>query len=617
LSLFNELKRRNVFRVVFAYVVVAWLILQVADVVLNNVEAPGWVFYVILLCLGIGLIVVGIFSWVFEMTPEGLKRESEVDRSQSITAQTGKKLNNLIIGVLVLSLGYFAVDKFVLSPQRESAAIEAALQEAGDSMAAKQAAAEPASSAPAAAAEPDRSIAVLPFVDMSPEKNQEYFSDGLSEELLNLLAKIPELRVAARTSAFSYKGTDVKIDQVGRELGVAHVLEGSVRTAGNRIRVTAQLIKADDGFHVWSETYDRTLDDVFAIQDEIAGAVVAALKLTLLGDGLHVSETSPEAYALYLQARFLANQLRPDVYEEAIALYKQSLELDPTYAPAYAGLGRTYRNMMVNGQLDRETATRLSYEALTTALKLDPNLPEANARLGLYTLENSQDTAAAVKYYQRAMELNPNDPAAMQGVASLSAFLGDYEQMVKLNELAVERDPVDALGYQGLGEAYALTGRLDDARRTYEKLLTLNPHMTAGWYRMGMILLFMGKTDEASAAFEKDDDEEYRVKGRALVAYARGENAAFEKHMTELRERWGDQWPSEVAHVYAWTGNPDAAFEWLDKAVAIDEGGIRESRQVMLLNPLHQDPRWQAYLEKLGVSDAQLAEIKLQVKLHE
>jgi tetratricopeptide (TPR) repeat protein len=401
---------------------------------------------------------------------------------------------------------------------------------------------------------------------------------------------------------------------VGRELGVAHVLEGSVRTAGNRIRVTAQLIKADDGFHVWSETYDRTLDDVFAIQDEIAGAVVAALKLTLLGDTLHVSETSPEAYALYLQARFLANQLRPEIHEEAVALYLQTLELDPTYAPAYAGLGRTYRNMMVTGQLSQEEGTRLSFEALTKALQLDPNLPEAHARLGLYTLENSQDTAAAVKYYRRAMELNPNDPAALQGVATLSGFLGNFEQMVKLNELAVQRDPVDALGYQGLGEAYALSGRLEDARRAYEKLLTLNSQMSAGWYRLGLVNLFLGETDKALEAFEEDDDEEYRVKGRALCAYARGDAEAFEKYLAELRERWGDQWPSEIAHVYAWTGNPDAAFEWLDKAVAMDEGGIRESRQVMLLDPLHDDPRWQAYLERLGISDAQLANIELEVK---
>lgn len=613
MSLFNELKRRNVFRVVFAYVVVAWLILQVADVVLNNVAAPGWVFYVILLCLGIGLIVVGIFSWVFEMTPEGLKRESEVDRSQSITTQTGKKLNNLIIAVLVLALAYFVIDKFVLSPQRETSAIEAALQEASDEAAAGQAAAEPAE--PAVTAEPDRSIAVLPFVDMSPEKDQEYFSDGLSEELLNLLAKIPELRVAARTSAFSYKGTDVKIDQVGRELGVAHVLEGSVRTAGDRIRVTAQLIKADDGFHVWSETYDRTLDDVFAIQDEIAGAVVAALKLTLLGNPLHTSETSPEAYALYLQARFLANQLRPDGYEEAIALYKQALELDSTYAPAYAGLARVYRNMMVSGQLSSKESIPLTREALVTALRLDPNLAESHARMGLYIVEDEKDMAAAAKHFQRALELNPNDPVAMQAVADLYSTLGNYETAVWLCELAVQRDPVDIIGYQGLGLAYVQSGRLEEAKQAFEKMLALNSKTPGGWYNLGLVYLFMGESDEALAVFEKEEDEEYRVKGRALSAHAHGDGEAFEKYLTELRDRWGEQWPSEIAHVYAWTGNPDAAFEWLDKAVAIDEEGLSASRQTMLLKPLHHDPRWQAYLEKLGISDAQLADIKLEVKL--
>jgi TolB-like protein/Flp pilus assembly protein TadD len=613
LSLFNELKRRNVFRVVIAYVVVAWLMLQVADVILNNVEAPGWVFHVILLCMGIGLILVAVFSWAFEMTPEGIKRESEVDRSQSITPQTGQKLNHLIIILLVLALAYFVIDKFVLSAQRESTAIEAALQEASDNAANEQATAEGAESV--AAAESDRSIAVLPFADMSPEKDQEYFSDGLSEELLNLLAKIPELRVAARTSAFSYKGTDAKIDQVGRELGVAHVLEGSVRTAGNRIRVTAQLIKADDGFHVWSETYDRTMDDVFTIQDEIASAVVAALKVTLLGEAPRVSETSPEAYALYLQARYLSNQLRPEVYEEAVSLYRQVLKLDSAYAPAYVGLGRTYRNMTVDDQLSTEEGFRLARQMFAKALELDPNLAEAHARMGSITLGYDQDPEASIKYYQRAMELNPNDPAVIQGVATLTILLGDYETGVKLSELAVQRDPVDVVGYQELAGAYALTGRLEDARRTYVKLLTLNPQISAGWYRLGIVHLRMGNIDEALAAFEKESDEEYRVKGRTLCAHARGDQQEFKTLFTELRDRWGNVWPSEIAHVYAWTGNPDAAFEWLDKAVSMAEGGIMNSRQVALLDPLHEDPRWQTYLEQLGITDAQLANIKLDVKL--
>ncbi len=286
MSLFNELKRRNVFKVAIAYIVVAWLVMQVADVVVNNIEAPGWVFQVLLLFLALGLPFAIIFAWAFEMTPDGLKREHEVDRSQSITGDTGRKLDFTIIGVLVLALGYFAWDKFVLSVDREAALVEAARQEVSAQVASEEAE-KPQTT------ESGQSIAVLPFVNMSSDTEQEYFSDGLSEELLNLLAKIPELRVTSRSSAFSYKGKDFKIADVGRELGVAHVLEGSVRKAGNQVRITAQLIEVENDTHLWSETYDRSLDNIFAIQDEISSAVVDPLKITLLGETPVVTETDP------------------------------------------------------------------------------------------------------------------------------------------------------------------------------------------------------------------------------------------------------------------------------------------------------------------------------------
>jgi TolB-like protein len=271
LSLFNELKRRNVFKVAIAYIVVAWLVLQVADVVLNNITAPGWVFKVLMLFLAIGFPFAAIFAWAFEMTPEGLKRESEVDRSQSITPQTGKKLNMMITGVLVLALGYFAYDKFVVSGQRDAALVEATTQAVTEQVATEQLA-----TTPEAVKETNKSIAVLPFVNMSDDASNEYFSDGLSEELLNLLAKIPELKVASRSSAFQFKGEKFDLKVVAQKLDVAHVLEGSVRKAGNQVRITAQLIKAEDGYHMWSETYDRSLDNIFAIQDEISAAVVGA-----------------------------------------------------------------------------------------------------------------------------------------------------------------------------------------------------------------------------------------------------------------------------------------------------------------------------------------------------
>ncbi len=274
MSLFKELKRRNVFKVAIAYIVVAWFVLQVADVVLNNITAPGWVFKVLMLFVALGFPFAMIFAWAFEMTPEGLKRESEVDRSQSITPVTGKKLNLLITGLLVLALGYFAYDKFVLSAGRDAALVEATTQAATNTP------------APAAqeTLEVEKSIAVLPFVNMSSDVEQEYFSDGLSEELLNLLAKIPELKVASRSSSFQFKGEKFDLKDVAQKLDVAHVLEGSVRKSGDQLRITAQLIKAEDGYHMWSETYDRPLDNIFAIQDEISAAVVEALKIELLGE---------------------------------------------------------------------------------------------------------------------------------------------------------------------------------------------------------------------------------------------------------------------------------------------------------------------------------------------
>ncbi len=289
MGLVSELRRRNVFRVGVAYVIVAWLLLQVADVILPTFRTPEWVMQAFTFLLMLGFPMALFFAWAFELTPEGLKKEKNVDRSRSITHVTGRKLDFVIIGLLVVALGYFGYDKFVLDPDRDAVEIKAAVQVAQEQVANTV---ERQDSA--------KTIAVLPFVNMSDDASNEYFSDGLSEELLNLLAKVPELRVAARTSSFSFKDQNLEIPVIAARLNVAHVLEGSVRKAGNQIRITAQLNKADDGFHLWSETYDRELKSVFAIQDEIAAAVVDALKITLLGEKPNVTETNPEAYALYL-----------------------------------------------------------------------------------------------------------------------------------------------------------------------------------------------------------------------------------------------------------------------------------------------------------------------------
>jgi TolB-like protein len=307
LSFYTELKRRNVFKVAIVYSAVAWLLLQVSDTLGPALHLPEWFVSAVAFLLILGFPVSIIFAWAFDLTPEGLKRE-----------------------VLVLALSYFVFDKVALDSGRDAAGISTTGQVA------QQRPAEIES------AKTDNSIAVLPFVNMSSDEEQEYFSDGLSEELLNLLARIPELNVAARTSSFSFKDKDLEIPEIASRLKVAHVLEGSVRKHGNQLRITAQLIQADNGYHLWSETYDRQLDNVFQIQEDIASAVVDALRITLLGEAPKTRKTDPAAYQLFLEGQYLKRQISMDSLNRAIQAFKQAVEIDPAYVPAWAELADTY-----------------------------------------------------------------------------------------------------------------------------------------------------------------------------------------------------------------------------------------------------------------------------------
>ncbi len=612
MSFFNELKRRNVFKVAIGYIVMAWLVMQVADVILNNIVAPGWVFHVLMLFLAIGFPFAIFFAWAFELTPDGLKRESEVDRSQSITHETSKKLNLIITSVLIFALVYFAYDKFVLSGNRETAAIQSAVEEATSNTATSG----PATSS-AALAKSRKTIAVLPFADMSADKDQEYLSDGLSEELLNLLAKIPELKVTSRTSAFSYKGKDVKIADVGRELDVAHILEGSVRKSGNQVRITAQLIEVHGDTHLWSQTYDRNLENIFAIQDEIAAEVVSQLKLTLLGAAPTVQETNPEAYALYLQARHFRRLSTVGSLERAIARYQQVLAISPDYPAAWVGLSISYADQATSGQRNLAEGFNLSREAANKALSIAPDFAPAYASLGdMALVENNIAESAA--HYTRALELAPANPDILRSSASLIEALGRLEENIATQEYLRALDPVDASQHNSLGRAYLRVGRWEQAIESFNTALSLSPARTATNYQTGIALLAMGSPQAALAAFEKElGDDEYRVKGTALALHDLGRQEQYEKVFTELRERWGKQWPSEIAQVYAWTGDTDAAFEWLDKSIIQNEDGLASQFTLPLYKPIHNDPRWAVFREKSGTSEEQLAAVDFKVPLPE
>jgi TolB-like protein len=352
MSFFEELKRRNVFRAGIAYLLVAWLVLQVTETVAPILELSAVFSKSVLLLLAIGFPVAVLFAWIFEMTPDGFRKETDVDRSVSISRRTGRNLDFIIIGVLSAAVAMFALDKFVWTESISPTATDV-----------------------------QQRIAVLPFVNLSDDTEQEYFSDGLSEELLNLLAQIPELRVTSRTSAFSFKGTNPIISEVGRALNVEHVLEGSVRRSGDTLRITAQLIEVSTDTHLWSETWDRNFADVFVIQDEIAESVVNALRIQLLGNVPRVFETTPEAYALYLQSQFLIEQRTVTSFLQAERITKRILEMDPAYAPAWSQLAFLYFSGSAFGAWNSVDAIPLARDAAQTSLRLFENNAQARAIL--------------------------------------------------------------------------------------------------------------------------------------------------------------------------------------------------------------------------------------------
>jgi len=506
MSFYEELKRRNVVKAAVLYVIASWLILQIADVLFDAMELPPTWVRLVLAILILGFPLALIFSWVFEITPEGLQREKDVDRSQSITADTGRKVNVLIIAMLALAIAVVVMDQlmgqvspFVLIGVVVLLLIAAiVLARLVPSATPARVPAEPALAAEAAGTEPagdtPRAIAVLPFVNMSSDEEQEYFSDGLAEELLNLLTKIPELRVAARTSSFSYKDKGVKVAQIGAELNVGHVLEGSVRKSGDRVRITVQLIQAEDGYHLWSETYDRTLDDVFAIQDEIAAEVVAQLKVTLLSAAPIVEEIDPEAYALFLQARHLARQGATESFEQSVALYQQALAIAPAYIAAWDGLAAVYCDQTDRGLRPIEEGYALARVAADKALAIDPDYPQGHARLGWIAIAYDGALAAAARHLERALELEPTDLDILGDAADLAGSLGRLDEAIALQEYVVARDPVNARGHRRMGVSYLWAGRLDEAIASFRTALTLSPGHLSVRNLIGTALLLKGDT---------------------------------------------------------------------------------------------------------------------------
>ena len=429
MSFIEELKRRNVIRVSIAYVVVGWLVSQVAEFAIETFGAPDWVLKIFVVFLMLGFPVVAVFAWAFEMTSEGIKLERDVDRSQSIVKHTRRKLDYTIVFVLVLALGYFIFDEIQDQANETTTIAESSVQTGAPVT---------VDSIPI-----DPSIAVLPFADMSPEQDQGYFSDGISEELLNLLVRVDGLKVASRTSSFTYKGSKLSLADIADELKVDHVLEGSVRKADNRVRITAQLIDATTDRHIWSDTFDRELVDIFAIQDEIANSIVTALsaELGILQDIPAISVTTAtenlDAYELYLKARGLF--LAREHLEESISLFEQAVEIDPDFARAWEGLASVYAVVESWGVVGRDWDS-LASQAAERALELDPGLSMPWAVRGQLAM-NLGDSITGMANLDRAINLDPVNATLYLWRGIQYSELGFHNKGITDLEHCLEIDP--------------------------------------------------------------------------------------------------------------------------------------------------------------------------------
>ena len=474
MSFFEELKRRNVFRVGIAYAISAWVLMQIVDLVLENITAPGWIMQVFMLALAIGFPVAIIFAWAFEMTPEGVKLERHVDRSQSITQKTGQKMNRGITIALAIAVLFLLVDRFRPAPDTESQAAT----NAAETLLEPTELLEPAETAPAAIKIAEKSIAVLPFVNMSSDREQEYFADGISEEILNALAKVSGLKVAGRTSSFAFKGKNDDLNAIGKLLRVNHILEGSVRKSGTRVRITAQLIKVDDGFHMWSETYDRELDDIFAIQDEISAAILAQLKTQLLGDQQLVTvQTDSRAYDLYLLAKQRIYDRTEASLKMAVKLLEEAIAIDASYAPSFAQLGiaNLFLSEQNYGTVPHLQAIEVGKQYVEKALQLAPQNAEALAGMGLYHMNGDLDHEKSIGLLQQALAINPNLVNAGAWLANELDTTGQLQASLQLREQTFQRDPLHRPTFGNLQQSYVNMGQAEKALEMLEGLQVYLP----------------------------------------------------------------------------------------------------------------------------------------------
>jgi len=589
-NFFAELKRRNVYKVAVAYAVVAWLLMQIASQIFPFFEIPNWAVRLVVLLLIIGFPIALIIAWAFEATPEGIKRTEAADAAGQ-RSRGGAWMYIVLIGA-VLSAGLFFVGRYTAgraTPQPASEELRRGKQ--GE----------------ATAAIPQKSIAVLPLLNESGDPGDEYFSDGLSEELIAALAQINGLKVIGRSSSFRFKDRHEEPKAIGEKLGVSTLLEGTVRKQDDRVRIVAELVNAADGIALWTRTFDRELRDIFTVQQEIARAVAESLKVTLLGSNeksAQMASNSVEAHNAYLQAHFHFQRRNIEDYRKAITYFDQAIQFDPNYALAYAERSEAW-TMIGDLTGQRATAYPKARSDAEKAVEIAPALAEAHAALGWVRFFGEWKFAEGLSELNRAKELSPANPTANDLLARVIVYLGRIDEAERQARQAVELDPLSVATQFNLGRVLFIAGKLDEADAAGRKAAELQPSASSSHRWQVLVAVQRGDGEAALREAQLEPDDGFRPFELALAHYVQGDRKAADAALADLVANGRNGLAYQIAQVYAVRGETDKAFEWLQIAFDNRDGGTLSLLIDPLLRSLRDDPRYKTLLTKLGLPAAQ------------
>jgi TolB-like protein/Tfp pilus assembly protein PilF len=570
MSFIAKLKERNVIRIGIAYVVASWVIIEVASVLLPTFDAPEWTMRALVLLLVAGLPVALLVAWMFELTPEGIKKENDLDTAEEAVfkSRAARKTDLAIMATLSLVVVYFIFDKIWTSEM-----VRGNMD----------------------------SNAVLPFSDMSPRRDQEYFADGLTVELLNMLSRVADLRVTGKTSAFQFKDYKGEFSNIGKTLKVGTILEGSVRTVDNNVRITTNLIDAEQGHTLWSANYDRQLNNIFQVQDEIARAVVTALEAQLIETAVEPKErlVVAEAYTAYQQGVYLQAKLTVEDQQSAMTYFQQAIDKDPSYAEPLVGMADASLMLALNMvAIDRDVGIGKATGYLDQALRLDPDLADAHVAKALIKQTNFRDFAGAELDLKRALDVDPKHITALRRLGTIYGVEGRYDEAMETFQKIIDRDPLNTPTYSNYSYNALAAGNLPVAEQMIRKVLEFSPNSVFANFQLARVYLAQGKLAEAKVAIELEPHPVWKNIGQGMIACSAGDKAtgiSIANELIEQREVFN------AAEIYKLCGDTEKVFELLQQAARERDPALTEMNLSWALAGLRSDPRWKNILKTMGL----------------